>query len=1080
MLRRPRLKVLLTGVAVLAVGGATVAIPLRSIEARVTTDPSPSGTALTTKVTVTPDQIEPGASAEVTIELATGRLTPVDTLSVRLHLGEGLSLVSDPTTPWNCPDSASDKSGLSITCTAHTDDVDIPSELSLAFGIRAARNIRGLRGISALAWFGDKAPAVREWTETQAGAEADSVLLSVSAPHRLSPPTRPLRTSTDRRAPLTPSTTRESATHTRSAPVATESAGTIRPSRESQRVTSSTTPSTGFCDLFAVAGAVNTSLAIGPITFSAMGTSTRSAGACSASSVITLSASTISFGTVQFTNVNGSVSPASVSLSTALANGMTLVISGPFPDSGTRYMANVAFSVGSSRLTLSGNVDYSDNSRFSVTLTASATSSGWNPAPGLSIGAGGISGTFTRSPSGNTSVDTFAVRVALAGTWSPVPGVTVGGVTASIENASGDLTVTLGASVSGRLTLAGLDVSLNSALSGTIDVATEVVTVIGSIGMVPVSSIATLGPATATFAYDPRNARSGSTTAPVTATLSGSASFAGQLARFFEGSASATLALLDEGFVVEASMSSSPDSPGYSQSSPTFLWASLTNPLTTIRYSPSGASLPGVPLRHQSATSVSPFGVPPQLAMALDQLGVDILDNVGTGALSIGLPPGDPSITIHYRTPANTYLIGDSTSSVSAEFDDIFVSVTSGETESFTIGGDVSLRLSEDVLALSSALVVASGPLGFEIGGYLELVDQGGWPNAFGMAGVTLYDLAIEAGMADGLPSFGIEAAASFPSSLTSPLGIVDGSVVTLGIDLSATNPCFLFAVNAPPSNPRQIVLDLGSGALTATSAQIVVAPDGCQIGQNNYSGFHLEFTGSIRQVAVGFSTSFTLDPVFSLTGSGYVGTFPLGDVTFSETTVNLAISDTSFSLRVIGGINAGTALQAEGVLFLTSEGGYSFSGNGTIRIDGETSDVSVMMTNCGDASCSTLILPTFWVSGDVALRGFSFSASIMVDVTGKFDAKLTIPERSTNFRFESGSLEGAGTLKYSFFVEVSDTGSDEVRASTSVSLSSCTWTVISCKGARTTASADVKTGSASVSVSITYVIKANINITVK
>ena len=1080
MLRRHGSKVVLAGVAVIAVGGAAVIAPLRSLEAGGTTDQTPVGTALTTKVTVVPAQIEPGERVEVTVEMVTDTLTPVGTLSARLHLGPDLELLSGPTTPWNCSDSRTDGLGVSVTCTVHTRDLAATSDRSPTFDIRATYNSEGLRGISALAWYGDETPDVRDWPDTKAGAEGDSVLLSISAPHRPVFGTRPPGTPTTRAASPMQTTAPDSSSHSHVTPTVERETGTLHTSRASRGLTATTSPSTGFCGLFAVAGAVDTSLTVGPVTFSSMSTSSRSTESCSTSSVITLSASTISFGDVRFTNVNGSVSPTTMSLSMAVASGATLSISGPFPDSATQYAAIVVLPLGSSRLTLTGTVDYSDSSRFKVTLSASAASSGWNPAPGLSVASGAVSGTFIRSLSAGSPVDTFVVNIALAGAWSPVPGVSVGSVTASIGNAAGNLTVTLGANVSGRLTLAGLDVSMNSVLTGSIDATTGVVTVSGSIGTVPVASLATLGPASATFTYDARNSGNGSSEPPVTATLTGSASFAGQLAQFFKGSVSSSLAILDEGFVVEASMSTSPQSPGYSQSAPTFLWASLTNPLSTVRYSPIGTSMPEVPLRHQSATSVSPFGVPPQLVTALDTLGVDILDRVGNGTLSIGLPPGDPSISIYYRAPANTYLIGDSTASVSAEFDDIFVSVTSGEDESFTIGGDVSLRLSKDVLEMSSALVVASGPLGFEIDGYLELVDQSGWPNAFGLTGVILYDLTVEAGMADGLPSFGLEAAASFPSSLTSPLGIVNDSVVTLGIDVSATNPCFLFAINAPPSNPNQNVLDLGNGTLTATSAQMVIAPDGCQIGQNTYSGFQLEFAGAIRQVAVGFSTSFTLDPVFSLTGSGYVGSFPLGDVTFSETTVNLSISDSAFSLRIVGGISAGTSLQANGTLFLASGGGYSFSGSGTIQIGSDRSDVSITMTNCGDAACATLIPPTFWASGGVTLRGFAFSASIEVDLVGKFDAKLTIPERSTKFTFKSGSLDGSGTLTYAFFVEVSDTGSDEVRASTSVSLSSCSWTVISCKGAKASASADVKTGSAAVSITITYVIKASISVTVR
>lgn len=1054
---------------------------LRTLETDAAAQGTPIATGITTEVSVHPAQIEPGQSGEVRVKIRTGSELPEEDLFVRVQFGPHVRPISTPTDPWACDEATNRGTDTVIVCHVPVEDKITTALKTLVFEVGVDENVHGLRGVSAIAWFGNENPPVRNWDQTQTGAESDSTMVSIAMAHQRGGPTGGTTSARTNKAAPT-----HGSSSTRGVMLFTTNDASGSSARGG--VGSLAAPSPLFCQLFGAAGAVDTQLSIGPITFSSMSDSSNSGGACGASSVITLKASNIAFGSVRFTDVSGTVSPTQISFTMDLADGVSMTMSGPFPDSGTQYTASLTFPVGDSSVTLDGDVDYTDNSRFAVTLSASATTSGWSPFPGVSVGSGGVTGTFTRSVTGTDVVDTFSVTITFGGSWSPLTGVAVDSVTATIGNNTGDLVVSMGATLSGTLDLAGLTVDMGASVTGTIDVDSGIVSVTGSIGSFTIADLLTLGPASATVVYDPTkksgsgNSGSGSgSNAPVTASLSGTASFAGDMAQFFQGSVSTNIALLEGGFVVEAKMDSSPSRPGYALEGPQLLWASLSDPLTTIRYSPSNSDQPAVPLGHQKAVATAPFGVPPALATALDDLGVDLLDDVGTGTIAFSLPPADPSISIYYDAPPDTYLIGNKNSSVSALFDDIFVSVSTGETESFTIGGDVALTLSKDVLMLTSALEVSSGPLGASIDGYLELTDTTGWPNAFGMTGVTLYELILQAGMADGLPSFAIEASASFPSSLTTPLGIVDGSVVTLGIDVSATNPCFLFAIDAPPTDPTRNVIDLGSGSLTATSAQMVVAPDGCQIGTNQYTGFQLEFNGAIRGVEVGFNTSFTLDPTFSLVGSGYVGSFPMGSLTFEETTVELSISDTAFSMRITGGVTAGSSLRANGEMYLESGGGFSFSGNGTIKVGGDEFDVSVAVTNCADSSCSTLTGPSFWASGKIVLKGFTFDSSIKIDPTGGFEATLEIPKRSSKFNFKSGSLNGSGTVQYSFFADVSSDGTFEVRGDFSASLSSCKWTFISCKGARTSVSDDLKEGYASVTVTASYAgIKARISVTVR
>ena len=1037
------------------VSGLSILIdaPSREIQAEALVDGPTTVATSSVLITASPSEVNAGKRIKVSVLVTTDDNPPDETLSVRINFASGLTpLKNSHDENWTCEPSIDDGEETSVRCTSTGLSANTTNR-TLSFRVRTEKEIAGFRGITAIAWFGEEEPLPREWRDAQRGAESDSVLVLVKTPKKAT--TRSSTTSkitTENLRKYTHSVTRKHAP---------------------DLVQQATTPSSAFCQLFGTTSSTSIQVTAGPVTFSNLGNSKNNGGQCSSSSNITLSASTIRFGNVVFTNVSGAATPTSISLQFTIGSNINLSITGPFPDTGTQFAALVSFPVGKSNISLNGVIDYSNSSSFSVSLSATASGLGWSPFPNVSLSSGGLTGTFTRSIAGAEIIDSVTVAANFSGSWDPISEVSVSGITASISNATGPIVISLGATLSGAIDIAGLNIPLNNiGLNGSVNTGTGVLTTNASISSFSVMNLATFGPVSATVVYDPNSNSNNGKTSAVTATISGTAAFTGAVAQFFQGSVSASIALYEEGFVVEAALSTAPSTPGYPLNSPRFVWASLEDELSTISYQSnttepnSTKQTPPITLRHQSALAVAPFGVPRGLSQAMSALGISILDDVGTGTIAIGLPPADPSISIFYSPPPNTFLFGNQKSSTSVEFEDIFVSIAAGETETFTIGGDVALTLSSDVLQLESALTISSGVSGFSIGGYLELSDATGWPNAFGLQGVTLYDLVLQAGMADGLPSFAVEAQASFPSSLTSPLGIVSGSVITLGIDFSATNPCFLFAINPPNNKPKQNVIQMDSGSLTASSAQVVVAPDGCQIGKNSYSGFQLEFNGAIRGVDVGFETTFQTSPSFSLVGSGYVDSFPIDGMTFKETTVNLAITDTSFSLKITGGISAGTSLNATGKMLLESGGGYSFTGNGIIKISGDDFNVSVKATNCADSSCSSLTIPTFWVSGGIDLKGFGFQASIEVQLDGKFTATLTVPKKTTSRSVSKSGLDVTINITYSFYVEVSDTGSDEVKISISLDVKSCKWEVLPCGSPSVSASADVKTGSASLTIS--------------
>jgi hypothetical protein len=1009
-----------------------------------------------------PQSIRSGERVNVRVDVQAPGGAPNEDVWLRLRTHSHLVIERTPDLPWVCDPTTKSGKELFTSCKLEAKDVALGLSEVVVFRLRSHVEARGLSGVSADAWFGDNAPDSLSWSNSLRGTSADMSMVSIT-PRKVNRVRSVDLLFTQRNSEVLSESTGNERNTSLSRTYPTSIAMTA------QRMSTSA-PSSSFCEIFGAAATVNAQVTAGPITFSGLNNSSTNGGGCSSSSVISLTAANIAFGNISFTNVSGTITPTSVTFSMKVANdGIDLVISGPFPETGTVFAAELGFNVGKSRVTLNGSIDYSDNSQFSIALTASASGLNWTPVPGLDISSTTISGSFARQVVGGVTQDSFNATISFGGNWSPLSGISLNGVTVAISESNGDVVLAISATLNGQVSLGELQVDVKKLqVTGIIDVTSEVFTASVAVGAVKIESLLSLRSVNMTYIYDPN---ASSTSSDTSVSLAGSASFLGPLAQFFSGAVLATVDLSNDGYVVMADMSSSPSNGGYAASSPRLVYAGLLDPNGTISYRPTLSSGTGnaIPLTDNAALAVSSYGVPSSLLTALAGIGIDLFNNIGTGTIAIGLPPSDPSISIYYSPPGDPYLIGSAKSIPSLRFDDIFLSVQTGATEAFTIGGDVTLSLADTDLDLRSAITVGVGDGGVSLDGYMELIDTTGWPNAFGISGMTVYDLLVQVGLADGLPTFGIAASASFPKTLTDPLGIVANSVISFALDLDAANPCAAFSIEPPPSNPKQNVLNIGDGALTASSAQMVLAPDGCQLGQKQYTGFQLEFAGAIRGVQVGFDTSFTLSPAFSLTGSGYIGTFPLGDLSMNQTTVNLTINQSELSITLNGGFSLGDAVNATGTATLGSSGGYFLNANGKIKINSDYFDVTIKATDCTDSSCTSIVAPSFTATGDIVLQGFSFSADFEIDADGTFDAQLSIPKHTNTFRFQNGSktVSGDGTYTYSLFVNVSNTGSDELRIDAGVSLKSCTAFLVSCRGAKVSESSDIKTGKIDVSVDV-------------
>jgi hypothetical protein len=225
--------------------------------------------------------------------------------------------------------------------------------------------------------------------------------------------------------------------------------------------------------------------------------------------------------------------------------------------------------------------------------------------------------------------------------------------------------------------------------------------------------------------------------------------------------------------------------------------------------------------------------------------------------------------------------------------------------------------------------------------------------NAFGQPELDVRKLVVAASLgAD--TSFGITADATLPSSWTSSLGMQARAPTRVVFSISQSNPCLELAVGSPPpadgsANPAPTVMRLG--ALSASYAQIMVAPTGCRIGGTVPGtpatvlepGFGLGFDGQIGTAPVTFIASMRLEKLnFALKTKVRVGAFDAGPIRFRRTALDLDIEagerrkvDVAFS----GGLDLGESnIDVDGRFFADENRiSAALKGNGRLKLGGRT-----------------------------------------------------------------------------------------------------------------------------------------------
>jgi hypothetical protein len=225
--------------------------------------------------------------------------------------------------------------------------------------------------------------------------------------------------------------------------------------------------------------------------------------------------------------------------------------------------------------------------------------------------------------------------------------------------------------------------------------------------------------------------------------------------------------------------------------------------------------------------------------------------------------------------------------------------------------------------------------------------------NAFGQPELDVRKMVVAASLgAD--TSFGITADATLPGSWTSSLGMQSRAPTRVVFSISQSNPCLELAVGSPPpadgsTNPAPTVIKLG--ALSASYAQIMVAPTGCRIGGTVPGtpatvlepGFGLGFDGQIGTAPVTFIASMRLEKLnFALKTKVRVGAFDAGPVRFRRTSLDLDIEagerrkvDIAFS----GGLDLGESnIDVDGRFFADENRiSAALKGNGRLKLGGRT-----------------------------------------------------------------------------------------------------------------------------------------------
>jgi titin len=179
-------------------------------------------------------------------------------------------------------------------------------------------------------------------------------------------------------------------------------------------------------------------------------------------------------------------------------------------------------------------------------------------------------------------------------------------------------------------------------------------------------------------------------------------------------------------------------------------------------------------------------------------------------------------------------------------------------TGTFTVSGSAGNAVIDITLGLSyqdSTETITGSITASASQGYL-------WSDAFGMPGVQLQAFAIQVGIELAtspipLPSLGLAANLVINGTTAKVLGITQGTPIFALVNISATNPAMVIRIGVQ-GGPTAINI---ANVLTATYAELYLAPDGCTVGTYVIQpGFSFYFDGTILGVPLTVQAKITIN----------------------------------------------------------------------------------------------------------------------------------------------------------------------------------------------------------------------------
>ena len=440
-----------------------------------------------------------------------------------------------------------------------------------------------------------------------------------------------------------------------------------------------------------------------------------------------------------------------------------------------------------------------------------------------------------------------------------------------------------------------------------------------------------------------------------------------------------------------------------------------------------------------------------------------------SAVFDIGLPVSTGSSDFSFSFSSFTLTMGSNGSGPYQQVSATGTMGVSGSAGSSTIAVTAGLSY-VDATATVAGSISAQGVDGTSI-----------WDNAFGLEGLDLTAFAISLSVelaTTPLPLPGLGLAGTFTlggssAGLWDFLGVKPGASLTAVVDLQASSPCMELQIGSSTSSTTAINL-LNLGVVTATYGELVIAPDGCQVGIYTVDpGINLVFEGAFLGTSVSVQADVGVGASPTISATLDIGTFTAGPVTFDSVTACVAagvastvapcsdiqtgttavfgfsgaLSVLDTSVQLSGAVTA-TAMTLSGSLDNLTYEGFGIS---TLTFAGtyESSPLSFSLTEAGQFDIFGQALDETaafsYANGQIDTMSFSIDLPSGLTITDGVSLTGTMSFYASSITQEV-EVEATGSLEISGFSLVISSCADGAPgltiSTTGVSLCSATMTI--------------------------------------